>query len=99
MVRTLVTGRPELLAHSAGQPSPLHQAAFNGHVSIVRFLLDSGFPVNTRVSAVCFVYIGFNSSCIWFCILCKSAKGSKSNSMQDCLQDKGEESYELLGSK
>ena len=49
VVRTLVTGRHELLTHVAGQPSPLHLAAFNGHLPIVGFLLDSGFPVNTRV--------------------------------------------------
>nr|KAG5692402.1 hypothetical protein BaRGS_000686 [Batillaria attramentaria] len=48
VVRTLLTGRRELLAHEAGQPSPLHLAAFNGHLPIVRFLLDQGFPVNTR---------------------------------------------------
>ncbi|XP_076471992.1 uncharacterized protein LOC143301522 isoform X2 [Babylonia areolata] len=48
VVRTLVTGRHELLTHVAGQPSPLHLAAFNGHLPIVGFLLDSGFPVNTR---------------------------------------------------
>ena len=47
-----MTSHRELLHHRTGDLSPLHLAAFNGHLAVVGFLLDSGYPINTMVTII-----------------------------------------------
>ncbi|GFR73437.1 ankyrin repeat and sterile alpha motif domain-containing protein 1B [Elysia marginata] len=48
IVTQLVTSHPELLAQRSVQNTPLHLASRLGHKAVVRYLLDSGFPIDAK---------------------------------------------------
>ncbi|KAK3778410.1 hypothetical protein RRG08_014038 [Elysia crispata] len=48
IVTQLVTSHPELLTQRSVQNTPLHLASRLGHRSVVRYLLDSGFPIDAK---------------------------------------------------
>ncbi|RUS89888.1 hypothetical protein EGW08_002329, partial [Elysia chlorotica] len=48
IVTQLVTSHPELLTQRSIQNTPLHLASRLGHRAVVRYLLDSGFPIDAK---------------------------------------------------
>ncbi|GFO41661.1 ankyrin repeat and sterile alpha motif domain-containing protein 1b, partial [Plakobranchus ocellatus] len=48
IVMQLVMSHPELVAQRSIQNTPLHLASRLGHKAVVRYLLDSGFPIDAK---------------------------------------------------